>query len=284
MLDEGARYVSFSWGIDGGLIGRARERGAVVLVQVGDVASAVEAAERGAEVVIAQGVEAGGHVQGTRPLVELLRELRSALELPIVAAGGIGNGSGARVALAAGADAVAYGTAFLAAHEADVHPIYVDRLVHAAESDTCSPPSSTSVGRMRRTAFSRNDTSPPGNWPVVAHAGTRRAKARSSPPATDRRSCATATRSQQGARLERSTQWRCTRVRLSVTSTSGRAPKRSPRRSPVLSRSASSSRVKRHSPTLVLCDPPMCQRSGASDPLSQSLSLIPARPRSVCAG
>jgi nitronate monooxygenase len=55
VLEEGARYVSFSWGIDGELIGRTRERGAVVLVQVGDVASAVEVAERGAEVVIAQG-------------------------------------------------------------------------------------------------------------------------------------------------------------------------------------------------------------------------------------
>jgi nitronate monooxygenase len=85
---RGARYVSFSWGIDGELIGRAREPGAVVLVQVGDVASAVEAAESGAEVIV-QGVEAGGHVQGKTPLLELLRETRSDLALPIVAAGGI---------------------------------------------------------------------------------------------------------------------------------------------------------------------------------------------------
>ena len=74
VLDEGARYVSFSWGIDGELIGRARQHGAVVLVQVGDVASAVEAAERGADVVIAQGVEAGGHVQGNTPLSAASRD------------------------------------------------------------------------------------------------------------------------------------------------------------------------------------------------------------------
>ena len=136
VLDAGARYVSFSWGIDSELIERARERGAVVLVQVGDVASAVEAAERGAEVVIAQGVEAGGHVQGKTPLLELLRETRSVLELPIVAAGGIADATTARAALEAGADAVACGTAFLVAHEADVHPTYLDRLLRAAATDT----------------------------------------------------------------------------------------------------------------------------------------------------
>ena len=136
VLDEGARYVSFSWGIDGELIGRARERGAVVLVQVGDVASAVEAAERGAEVVIAQGVEAGGHVQGTTPVLELVREMRRVLELPIVAAGGIGDVASARAALEAGANAVACGTAFLVSHEADVHPTYLDRVLRAAATDT----------------------------------------------------------------------------------------------------------------------------------------------------
>jgi NAD(P)H-dependent flavin oxidoreductase YrpB (nitropropane dioxygenase family) len=136
VLDEGARYVSFSWGIDGELIGRVRERGAVVLVQVGDVTSAVEAAECGADVVIVQGIEAGGHVQGQTPLQQLLRETRSVLELPIVAAGGIADATTARAALEAGADAVACGTAFLVAHEADVHPTYLARLLRAAATDT----------------------------------------------------------------------------------------------------------------------------------------------------
>ena len=136
MLDEGARYVSFSWGIDGELIGRARQRGAVVLVQVGDVASAIDAAQRGADVVVAEGVEAGGHVQGTTPILRLVREIRSVLELPLVAAGGIADAASTRAALEAGADAVACGTAFLAAHEADVHPIYLEHLLQAEASDT----------------------------------------------------------------------------------------------------------------------------------------------------
>ena len=106
-LAEEAGFVSFSWGVDPELIRLSHEKGAVVLVQVGDVAAAVEAAEGGADLVIAQGIEAGGHVQGTKPLVELLGEVRAVLELPIVAAGGIADGESVRAALAAGADAVA---------------------------------------------------------------------------------------------------------------------------------------------------------------------------------
>jgi NAD(P)H-dependent flavin oxidoreductase YrpB (nitropropane dioxygenase family) len=136
VLAEGTPFVSFSWGIDGALIGAAREHGAFVLVQVGDAESAVEAAERGAHAVIAQGIEAGGHVQGRTPILELLREIRSVLQLPIVAAGGIADVSSARAALDAGADAVACGTAFLVADEADVHPIYRDRLLRSAATDT----------------------------------------------------------------------------------------------------------------------------------------------------
>ena len=135
-LAEGARFVSFSWGVDPELIRLSHEKGAVVLVQVGDVAAAIEAADAGADLVIAQGIEAGGHVQGTKPLFELVGEVRAVLELPIVAAGGIADGESVRAALAAGADAVACGTAFLAASEADVHPVYRDRLFGAVATDT----------------------------------------------------------------------------------------------------------------------------------------------------
>ena len=62
--------------------------------------------------------------------------MRSVLELPIVAAGGIADVASARAALEAGANAVACGTNFLVAHEADVHPTYVDRLLQAAATDT----------------------------------------------------------------------------------------------------------------------------------------------------
>jgi len=135
-LAEGARFISFSWGVEPPLVRRAHEAGAVVLIQVGDIATAEEAADGGADVLIAQGLEAGGHVQGTSPLLDLVREIREALSLPVVAAGGIADPVTARAAIAAGADAVACGTAFLAASEADVHPVYRDRLLRAEAADT----------------------------------------------------------------------------------------------------------------------------------------------------
>ena len=136
VLDGGAGYVSFSWGIDGELIARARDAGVVVLVQIADVAEAREAVDAGANVVIAQGVEAGGHVQARAWLSDLLRELRPALDVPIIAAGGIADAASARAAIEGGADGVACGTAFLAATEADVHPGYFERLAQASAEDT----------------------------------------------------------------------------------------------------------------------------------------------------
>lgn len=135
-LAERVPVVSFSWGIDAELIARARAAGAFVLVQVSDSDEAKAAAAAGAGGLIAQGVEAGGHVQGTTPLLTLVREISAATALPIVAAGGVADAPGARRALRAGAQAVACGTAFLAASEADVHPHYRARLLAAEASET----------------------------------------------------------------------------------------------------------------------------------------------------
>ena len=122
VLEGGARFVSFSWGVDGELIGRAGDRGAVVLVQVGDVGEAVDAAQRGASIVIAQGVEAGGHVQGTTPLVELVCEMRDEIDVPIVAAGGIADSASVRAPFPPAQTPSLAGLHSLAASEADVIP------------------------------------------------------------------------------------------------------------------------------------------------------------------
>jgi nitronate monooxygenase len=136
VLAERVPVVSFSWGTDAELIGRARAAGTFVLVQVSDADEAKAAAAAGASAVIAQGVEAGGHVQGTTPLLKLVQEVRATLVLPVVAAGGIADSAGAQHALNAGAQAVACGTAFLAASEADVHEHYRGRLLAAGACDT----------------------------------------------------------------------------------------------------------------------------------------------------
>lgn len=136
LADEQVPVISFSWGVDPEAVSRARAAGARVLVQVGDVRTGKQAAAAGAEVLIAQGVEAGGHVQARTTLHRLVRGLRRDLPHPIVAAGGIADASSAANAMAAGAQGVAAGTAFLAAHEADVHPVYREQILAARGADT----------------------------------------------------------------------------------------------------------------------------------------------------
>ena len=112
--------------------------GALLSWQVGSVDEARGAVDVGCDLVVVQGVEAGGHVRGTTPLLELLQEVRRAVgdDVPLVAAGGIGSSAAVDVALEAGADAVRVGTRLLAAAEADVHPQYVSALIAAGPSDT----------------------------------------------------------------------------------------------------------------------------------------------------
>jgi len=86
--------------------------------------------------VFAQGVEAGGHVRGTLGLLPLLSEVLEVVNVPVVAAGGIGSGRAMAAALAAGAEAVRVGTRFIVAEEADYHPTYVDAVIAARGQDT----------------------------------------------------------------------------------------------------------------------------------------------------
>jgi nitronate monooxygenase len=103
--------------------------------QVGSVDEAKAAVDAGCKFVIAQGVEAGGHVRSTTPLNQLLDGVRGAVDVPIVAAGGIGTSADVRAAMALGADAVRIGTRFLGAAEVDIHPIYRQGLFDAIADD-----------------------------------------------------------------------------------------------------------------------------------------------------
>ena len=133
LCEERVPVISFSWGIRPDLAARAHEAGAQVLVQVGSGDAARRAVDAGADVVMVQGIEAGGHVEGERPLLELLADVEG-LEVPTVAAGGIADARAAQAARDAGADAIAAGTAFLVAEETDRHPGYVERLLAAEET------------------------------------------------------------------------------------------------------------------------------------------------------
>ena len=130
-------YVELFWGEPGAdLVAAVHVGGARAGWQVGSADEARAARDVGCDVIVAQGMEAGGHVRGTLGLLPLLDEVRAAIDLPIIAAGGIGTGTTMAAALMAGADAVRIGTRFMAASESIAHPTYVEALIRAGADDT----------------------------------------------------------------------------------------------------------------------------------------------------
>jgi nitronate monooxygenase len=117
--------------------GRPRRRAPGLWVhQCGSVAEARAARDAGADGVIAQGLEAGGHVRGSAPALELLERVRAELPdgYPVLVAGGMADARDVSAALAAGADAAVLGTRFLLTEESAAHPGYKRRLLDARET------------------------------------------------------------------------------------------------------------------------------------------------------
>ena len=136
LCEANVPVISFSWGVSEVAIDRAHQAGARVVVQVGDAQTGLRAAAAGADVIVAQGVEAGGHVQSKQALLDLVRDLRRRITQPLLAAGGISDPASVIQAHRAGADGIAVGTRYLATHEADVHPEYKQALFAAGSKDT----------------------------------------------------------------------------------------------------------------------------------------------------
>jgi nitronate monooxygenase len=140
MVDEVARKARvveffYAWP-DRRLVDAAKAGGAIAAWQVGSVDEARAAVDCGCDFVIAQGVEAGGHVRGTTPLDSLLAAVLEAVSVPVLAAGGIGTPERVAELLRHGASGVRVGTLFLATPECDAHPLYVERLIAATSDDT----------------------------------------------------------------------------------------------------------------------------------------------------
>jgi nitronate monooxygenase len=151
-LAEGVRIVSFSWGDPAVYIEQVHRAGGVVIQTVGSAAEARRAVEAGADVLVAQGFEAGGHVWGDVCLFPLVPSVVDAARtVPVVAAGGIADGRGLMAALALGAAGAWMGTRFLASEEALAHQIYKQKLIDACETDT-----------VYSTIFD-------GGWPAAPH-------------------------------------------------------------------------------------------------------------------
>lgn len=124
--------VVLAFGEPGGLVGRLRAAGIFVFVMVGTAAQARGAIAAGADGLIAQGLEAGGHLVGTTAALDFLPQaLAAAGNRPVLLAGGIATGADTDAALAAGASGVVAGTRFLLTHEANANPAYQQRVINA---------------------------------------------------------------------------------------------------------------------------------------------------------
>jgi NAD(P)H-dependent flavin oxidoreductase YrpB (nitropropane dioxygenase family) len=157
-LEERVPVLSFFWGDPTPYVGRAHAAGVKVFHQVGSVADARRAAVAGVDVIIAQGVEAGGHVAGEVSTLALLpRVVDAVAPRPVAAAGGIADARGVVAVLALGAQAAVLGTRFLASAESRAHPRYKQKVLEACERDT-----------VRTTLFGHG-------WPNAPHRTLRTA-------------------------------------------------------------------------------------------------------------
>ena len=136
-LHAGAPIVQFSWGIPSReAVAAIRQAGARFGVQVSTAIAARAAIEAGATYLVAQGLEAGGHVQSSTPLVELLGlVLKEAGNTPVLVAGGITTGRALRNILFAGASGTIMGTRLIATAESSGHDEYKKALVNAHAAD-----------------------------------------------------------------------------------------------------------------------------------------------------
>ncbi|MCL2678121.1 MAG: nitronate monooxygenase [Clostridiales bacterium] len=137
VIEEKVPVVTTGAGLPAKYMAAWREAGVKVIPVVASVATAKMAARGGACAVIAEGGESGGHV-GDLTTMTLVPQVCGALEIPVIAAGGIGDGRGLAAALMLGAAGVQLGTRFLLADECTVHENYKEKIIKARDIDTMS--------------------------------------------------------------------------------------------------------------------------------------------------
>jgi nitronate monooxygenase/enoyl-[acyl-carrier protein] reductase II len=144
-LELEPKAISFHMGLRPDLIAAAHDRGIVWLQTVGDVDAARAALDAGADVLIAQGTEAGGNAGWVTTMVLVPAVADVAGDVPVVAAGGIADGRGVAAALALGAQGISVGTRFLASTEMNVDEAWKERIVAAGALDAVKVPHSERV-------------------------------------------------------------------------------------------------------------------------------------------
>lgn len=134
-IDEKVAVVTTGAGTPGAFIPALKEAGVKVIPVVPSVALAKRAERAGADAVIAEGMESGGHI-GELTTMALVPQVCDAVEIPVIAAGGIADGRGMAAAIMLGAQGVQIGTRFLAARECEISQAYKDLVLSAKDTGT----------------------------------------------------------------------------------------------------------------------------------------------------
>ena len=135
VVEEGIQAVTTGAGNPEKYMPMWKEGGVKVIPVVASVAMAKRMERYGADAVVAEGMEAGGHI-GNQTTMALIPQIVDAVNIPVIAAGGIGDGRGVAASFMLGAEGVQMGTRFVVADESIVHDNYKDRIVKAKDIDS----------------------------------------------------------------------------------------------------------------------------------------------------
>lgn len=156
VVEEGVKILTTGAGSPAKYMPLWKENGIKVIPVVASVALAIKMQAAGADAIVAEGAESGGHV-GELHTMPLIPQIVDAVTIPVIAAGGICDGRGAAAAFMLGADAVQVGTRFITAVECTAHENYKEKLIKATDISTIV--TGKSLGhpvRSLKTPFSRN--------------------------------------------------------------------------------------------------------------------------------
>lgn len=134
VIDEGVSVVTTGAGNPGKYISAWKEAGVKVIPVVPSVALAKRMERAGADAVVAEGTESGGHI-GENTTMCLVPQVVDAVSIPVIAAGGIADGRGMAASFMLGAEGVQIGTRFLASEECQIHQTFKDLVIKAKDTD-----------------------------------------------------------------------------------------------------------------------------------------------------
>lgn len=142
VIEEGVKVVTTGAGNPAKFMDAWKEAGVKVIPVVASVAMAKMMERAGADAVVAEGTESGGHI-GSATTMTLVPQVVDTVEIPVIAAGGIGDGRGLAAAMMLGAEAVQMGTRFIVAKESIVHANYKEKVIKAKDIDSVITGTST---------------------------------------------------------------------------------------------------------------------------------------------